>query len=333
MGLSAAEIQLLASLGRALLKDLPADQNSLEANADRFWIFHENWKGAYDSLPSKGLITGDASGYSLTKTGKPIAIEYHRQRPDMYWYYYQKFYQAAQSSAAHSKLCQRAFGADHCQEGQTDMEAFDFMLDKLGVSSTDQVLDLGCGAGGLAEYIFDKTGAKVHGIDYSKQGIAEASRRTTKKRDRLSFAYGDMNNLELPPHFNVVISVDTLYWAADLKETIQKLKATIRPGGSIGAYMNHHIVSGTDKSMLGVDNTNLSHALSEIGLDFETYNLTENVSKFWQRNLDASLDLQTEFEAEGNGFIAANLIREAEEEYLPDIRNNNMARYLYHVHV
>ena len=251
----------------------------------------------------------------------------------MYWYYYQKFYQAAKSSTAHSKLCQRAFGADYCQEGQTDMEAFDFMLDKLGVSSTDRVLDLGCGAGGLAEYVSDKTGAKVHGIDYSEQAIAEANLRAATRQDRLSFAYGDMNNLELPTqHFSVVISIDTLYWAANLKDIIQKLKSAITPGGSIGAYMNHHIDSGEDISMLGVENTGLSHALSEIGLDYEAYDYTENVSKFWERNMDAALELQTEFEAEGNGFIAASLIKEAEDEYLPDIRNNRMKRFLYHVH-
>ena len=334
MELSASEIQLLASLARAQQKDLPSDQNTLEADADRFWIFKENWKDAYDSLRAKGLIEGDASGYRLTASGKPISLEYHHQRPDMYWYYYQKFYQAAQSSAAHSKLCHRVFGADHCQEGQTDMEAFDFMLDRLGVSSTDHLLDLGCGAGGQAAYISDKTGATVHGIDYSDHAIAEAKRLTNTRQNRLSFAFGDMNNLDLPPHhFTKVISVDTLYWAADLKQTLRKLKAAVRPGGSIGVYMNHHIQSATDKAMFGVDNTDLSRALSETGLEYETYDFTENISRFWKRNLETAVDLKSEFEAEGNGFIAASLIREAEEDYLPDIRNNNIARHLYHVHV
>ena len=39
------------------------------------------------------------------------------------------------------------------------------------------------------------------------------------------------------------------------------------------------------------------------------------------------------FEAEGNGFIAASLIRESEDEYLPDIEASRIARYLYRVSI
>ncbi len=47
-----------------------------------------------------------------------------------------------------------------------------------------------------------------------------------------------------------------------------------------------------------------------------------------------SLDLPPagdDFEAEGNGFIAANLIREAEADFLPAIAAGRLSRHLYHV--
>ena len=52
---------------------------------------------------------------------------------------------------------------------------------------------------------------------------------------------------------------------------------------------------------------------------------------FWERNYNAAKDLKDQFEAEGNGFIAASLIRESEEEFLPAIKDCSVVRYLYHV--
>ena len=43
--------------------------------------------------------------------------------------------------------------------------------------------------------------------------------------------------------------------------------------------------------------------------------------------------MRDDFEAEGNGFIAASLIKEAEEEFLPAIKAGTLTRYLYHVRV
>ncbi len=69
------------------------------------------------------------------------------------------------------------------------------------------------------------------------------------------------------------------------------------------------------------------------GSSFETTDYTRNIGAFWHRNWRAAKDLQAAFEAEGNGFIAASLIRESEEEYLPDIEAGRIARYLYHVRI
>ena len=43
--------------------------------------------------------------------------------------------------------------------------------------------------------------------------------------------------------------------------------------------------------------------------------------------------MRDDFEAEGSGFIAASLIKEAEEEFLPAIKAGTLTRYLYHVRV
>jgi SAM-dependent methyltransferase len=325
MEFSEAEIQVLASLEKADIEGGPTDRSSLEAGADRFWVFLEDWSEAYPNLVAKGLLEGDEDGYRLTEAGRPLAQGYHRQRPDMYWYYYQKFYQAARPSAAHSELCRRVFGEDLCQEGQTDMASLKDLLNILDFKRDERLLDLGCGAGVIAEYISDQTGVSVTG---------QANQRTADKRSRLTFLQGDMNDLDLPARsLDAVISLDTLYWVSDLEETLSKLVAALRPGGRMGIFMNHHIGKGDDPAELEPQCTELSKALSRLGVSFKTSDYTLQIGEFWQKIWQAATDLQTEFESEGNGFIAASLIRESVEEYLPDIKAGRIARYLYHIRI
>jgi ubiquinone/menaquinone biosynthesis C-methylase UbiE len=334
MDLSEAEIQVLASLAKADIEGGPTDRSSLEANAERFWIFRENWSEAYSSLAAKELIEGDDDGYRLTDPAGPLAQEYHRRRPNMYWYYYQKFYRAARPSKAHSELCRRVFGADLCQEGQTDMASLKDLLDILDLKRGEHLLDLGCGAGVIAEYISDQTGVSVTGLDYSDPAIDDANQRTADKRSRMTFLHGDMNALDLPAEsLDTVISLDTLYWVSDMEETLSKLVVALRPGGRMGIFMNHHIAEGDDPARLAPQHTKLSMALSRLGVPFETSDYTVQIGEFWKRNWQAATDLKAVFEAEGNGFIAASLIRESEEDYLPDIKAGRIARYLYHVHI
>ncbi len=332
--LDEAEIQVLASLEKAGGEGGATDRSSLEAGADRFWIFREDWSKAYASLVAKALVAGDEDGYRLTEEGRPLAIRYHRQRPDMYWYYYQRFYQAARPSAAHSELCRRVFGLDLCQEGQTDMASLKDLLEKLDLKPEERVLDLGCGAGVIAEYISDQAGVSVTGLDYAGPAIDEANERTAGKQSRLTFRLGDMNALDLTAKsFDAVISLDTLYWAADLEGTLSQLATVLRPGGRMALFMNHHIGDGDDASRLAPEHTSLSKALTALGLPFETSDYTRQIGEFWRVNWQAATDLQSAFEAEGNGFIAASLIRESEEDYLPDVRAGRIARYLYNVRV
>ncbi len=332
MNLSEAEIQVLASLRGAELEAAPSDRASLEKGGERYWIFLEDWSGAFSSLARQGLIGGDEAGYRLTDAGRPLGDAYQRERPNMYWYYYQRFYPAAHASAAHSRLCERVFGADLCQEGMVDMAAIEGLLGRLDLKPGDRLLDLGCGAGAIAKYISERTGARVTGLDYSAPAIAVANERTADKRDRLTFLKGDMNALDLSAgSFDAAISLDTLYWVADLADTLAQVVRTIKPGGQIGIFMLQGRQDGDPPEILQADNTKLAQALSKLNLRYQAYDYTARNAEFWKRNKDAAAELRDDFEAEGNGFIAASLIREADKEFLPAIEFGTLARYLYHV--
>ena len=214
----------------------------------------------------------------------------------------------------------------------TDMAALKDLLVRLDPKPGDHLLDLGCGAGVIAEYIAEQTGAKVTGLDYAAPAIAEARERTAARRSSLTFLQGDMNALDLPERsFDAAVSLDTLYWVADLADTLSQVVRTVKPGGQMGIFMLQGLEDGDSPGILEADGTGLAQALSKLNLPYDAYDYTSQNAEFWRRNWEAATDLREAFEAEGNGFIAESLIKEAEEEFLPAIKAGKIARYLYHV--
>lgn len=332
--LNEAEIQVLASLRHAELNGEPSDKMALEKSGRRYWMFREEWSLAYGSLLDKRLIEGDEHGFRLTGMGRPAAEAYYAERPDHFWYYYQQFYPKAHASQAHSRLCEMVFGEDHCQEGQTDMEAFNDLLGYLDLKSGDRVLDLGCGAGGLSEYAADQTGAKVTGIDYSASAIETAKRRTVGKRDRLAFLQADMNGLTLSPQsFHAAFSLDTIYWVADIRQALASFIQLIKPGGHLGIFIAVSLEDCDASEELDADATWVASALSDLKLDYQVYDYTKSFLSFWPRMKKAVQNLRNDFAAEGNDFICAALLKDADEEYIPAGERGELRRYLYIVGV
>ncbi len=330
MNLSEAEIQVLATLQGAEVESGPTHRAILEEQGKRYWIYLEDWSGAFASLVDKGLIDGREEGYRLTEAGQPLAQKYHGERPDMYWYYYQRFYSAAHTSMAHKSFCNRVYGEDLCQEGMTDMSSLSDLASHLQLKSGDRLLDLGCGSGGISEYMSDRTGAMVTGIDYSASAIATANARTENKRSRLTFMRADISSLELPERsFDAAISLDSIYWVEDIAQALSQVALAIRPGGQIGIFIAQTLEEGDPRDVLEITNTQVASALSDLGMDFEAHDYTSMFRGFWPRAKAAALALRHDFDAEGNGFICENWIREADDEYLPALSAGVLRRYLY----
>jgi SAM-dependent methyltransferase len=330
MDLTEGEIQVLASISRIEADGGVADDTALEKRGERYWIFKEDWTGVLETLVDKEFVERSGDDWRLTSEGRPLGDEYRAERADMYWYYYQSFYTAAHISEAHSELCRRVFGKDLTQEGQTDMSSLEFAMDLLPLEPGKKVLDLGCGAGVIAEYIADETGTIVTGLDYSSSAIAAADARTFNKRDRLSFRAGNFNTM-VPSEsgYDAILSMDTLYWATDLESVVSVLVKSLSSSGRMALFMNHHVGPGEPAEQLESKYSDLGRAVKSLGLDASVYDFSANIGAFWERNYAAALALRNDFEAEGNGFIAESLIRESEEDYLPDIYEGRIVRYLF----
>lgn len=210
------------------------------------------------------------------------------------------------------------------------MPALMHLLDLLKLRPNDRVLDLGCGAGVIAEFVSDESEADVVGLDYSQQAIDAANERTLEKRDRLEFMTGNFNDLEFPDaSFDAIVSLDTLYWAADLKEVTARLISLLKPNGRLGVFMNHHIGRDDPPDCLSVGHSDLAIALEDLGQPYESVDYTKEIGEFWKRFSDAAEDLLPEFEKEGNSKIAEGYIWESREEYMPDVEADRVARFLF----
>lgn len=330
MNLEEAEIQVLASMFGAESDNESVDRASLEKRGQRYWFYLEDWSSAFDNLLEKALVAGNDESYCLTEQGRPLAEAYFKERPDYYWYYYQRFYDAADASETHSRYCEQTYGLDLCQEGMTDMESVHNLIESLNLKPGQQILDLGCGAGGISEYISDQTGAQVTGIDYSAIAIATANARTKTKRSRLIFLEADLNSLELTPdHYDAAISVDSIYWVNDITDSLKRITRSLKPDGQLAILIVHLLEYCDSPEELEIDNTYVATALKQLELNYESFDKTDSFRDFWPRTKESLLALREDFEREGNGYICEHLLKEADTEFLPAIEANELRRYLY----
>jgi cyclopropane-fatty-acyl-phospholipid synthase len=109
----------------------------------------------------------------------------------------------------------------------------DRVLDLLEMSGEEQVLEIGCGWGGLAERIIDRHGCRLTGLTLSVRQLEYARERL---RDLDLLDHGDLrlqDYRDVRGSFDRVVSIEMLeavgaaYWST----YFERLRANLRPGG------------------------------------------------------------------------------------------------------
>ena len=248
--------------------------------------------------------------------------------------FYTDYYAAVERSRAHHEFCERVFGRDLAQHGFADMEQLDLLLEVTGLGSSMRAVDLGCGNGLITEYLSGRTGAHITGVDYIEGAVAGARRRTAAQAGRLDFVAADINRLPLASGFyDLVISIDTAYFADDLSATVAEWARMLRPGGKLAVFYSHGRepwvpLDEFPRDSLPPDRTPLAEALTTVGLAYRTWNLTESEYRLAVKRKVVLAGLEDAFEAEGIKFIFENRMGDA-KGISQAIEDGLHARYLY----
>ncbi len=98
----------------------------------------------------------------------------------------------------------------------------------LGIERTDDVLDLGCGTGHLAQEIRLLTDGRVVGMDLSPEMIALAREAAP---DTIEFVTGDAEALGMTEEFDAILCNSAFQWFADEPGALAGCFPALRPGG------------------------------------------------------------------------------------------------------
>jgi SAM-dependent methyltransferase len=130
----------------------------------------------------------------------------------------------------------------------TGLDANDALIDTIAERNPDDVLEVGCGPGRLAERLRDERGIRVTAVDTSERMVALARARGIDARlgDVQALAFGDAS-------FDVVIAAWMLYHVADLDHGLREMARVLRPGGALIATTNSEQHLGEMWRLVGLD--------------------------------------------------------------------------------
>lgn len=223
---------------------------------------------------------------------------------------YQDFYEMSKNSDIFSRYCNRVFGSDFSQDGFSDIAQIDDLILKSGIGRNSVVLDIGCGNGSMCEYVHNKTGATVYGFDYSSSAIESAKRKSGVKEGKLFFDVGIIGQKKYnPDSFDVILSVDTMYFATDLTAFVSQIFDWLRPQGAFATYYSELRFSDeTPVEQLQKDNTKLALALRQLKLPYEAIDYTANHFEHMKHKRAVALEMRDEFLQNGLEQYSKNAI-------------------------
>lgn len=98
----------------------------------------------------------------------------------------------------------------------------------LRLERTDDVLDLGCGTGHLAQEMRQLTDGRIMGIDLSPEMVALAREAAPEGID---FVTGAAETLDMPGQFDAIFCNSAFHWFTDEPRALANCYAALRPGG------------------------------------------------------------------------------------------------------
>jgi trans-aconitate methyltransferase len=139
--------------------------------------------------------------------------------------------------------------ADYAKSSSAQQKWARELIAKLNLTSSERVLDLGCGDGKVTAELA-ALAASVVGVDNSPEMVALAE--STHQAANLRFLQADARSLPFTDEFDVVFSNATLHWVKDHTPVLAGIRRALTPGGRIllqmGGYGNAaQVVTAVDE--------------------------------------------------------------------------------------
>ena len=246
----------------------------------------------------------------------------------LFYQAYEDFYAMAARSEAFRAFCRVAFLEDFSQDGFSNKAQIDLILPFIPPNADARILDVGCGNGKMLGYLQRKTGAHISGFDYSQAAIRTAQRLFP---DRSDFREGIIGQIDYPEAaFDVIISMDTMYFADDMTAFASQIKRWLKPGGTFFAgYTEGELMPRTENAHTSV----LAGALRANGMPYEATDITPQTYDLLRCKRQAAMKHQDDFESEGNRRWFDMLMGQTECAAVPYGHfSRQMARYIFVSH-
>ena len=243
----------------------------------------------------------------------------------LFYLAYEEFYTMAAQSTAFKNFCKDAFGEDFSQDGFSDIEQINRILQYIPKQDNIHILDIGCGNGKMLGYLQQKTGAFIHGFDYSEQAI-----HTAKKLYPLNseFKEGIIGETEYEAEqFDVISSMDTIYFAKDMVAFVAQVKRWLKPDGIFFVgYQEGDVMQKTKNA----NTTVFAEALRQNRMKYEVEDITRQTYELLLKKRAVAEMHREEFITEGHQNWYEMLIGQTEYANVPyEEFQQKMARYLY----
>lgn len=238
---------------------------------------------------------------------------------------YEEFYAMVRKSNAFKLFCQDAFGEDFSQDGFSNVKQIDMILKYIPKKENIHILDIGCGNGKMLGYLQKKTGAYIHGFDYSEKAIETAQSMFTINAEFKEGIIGEINYSE--EEFDAIISMDTMYFAKDMVVFISQVKKWLKKDGVLFVgYQEGDVMPKTKNEYTTV----LANALEKNEMNYEVTDITKEIYDLLKKKRASAMMHQVEFELEGNKNWFDMLIGQTESasESFEQFQEK-MARYIY----
>ena len=212
------------------------------------------------------------------------------------------------------KIRSEAFEEDIGQHSWIIAKDLREYLEWLALSTTDQILDFGCGPAGPLTYVVSQTGVKAIGVDINATALASAQNRVSTMGLSERIELKNVTEEVTPPFkddcFDAVISIDVVMHLPDRTQTFSELWRMLAPGGRF-LFTDACIVNGalSDEDIRVRSHYGISHfvphdfnesALTSVGFTLEkkeqhSDGLIAICSGRWQAREKYKKELITEF--------------------------------------